>query len=269
MTHDELVTSRNNPRVKEAAKLRLRRERDAQGRYLIDGVRELRRAIASGAPLDEIYLCEELCTSDEGRALIAELPRLDARIVRVSPAVLEKLAFGERAEGVVGVGRIEKKSLTDLVLPDDAVIAVLVGVEKPGNLGAMLRSADAAGVGALLIAGGGTDIFNPNAIRASLGTFFSVPLRSASSAEALDFLRARRRPIYAARPSASLSYTAAGLRGGCAFILGSESHGLPPEWNASDITPIAIPMLGIADSLNVSATAAVLFFEALRQRTAK
>jgi TrmH family RNA methyltransferase len=143
----------------------------------------------------------------------------------------------------------------------------LEGVEKPGNLGAVLRSADAVGVSALILADSRVDLYNPNAIRASLGTIFTVPVCEASSSEVLNWLRENKLKIFAARVDGSVPYTQVDYRGPTAYVLGAEATGLTPAWTAPDITAIHLPMHGIADSLNLSATAAVLFYEALRQRS--
>jgi TrmH family RNA methyltransferase len=191
-----------------------------------------------------------------------------AVVLPVTVEVFAKLAYGERAEGVVGVAATPDASLARLVLPDFPLVAVLEGTEKPGNVGAVLRSADGAGVAAVVVAGGRTDLYNPNAIRASLGTIFTVPIAAAEAEETLTWLRQRGLAIYATRPDAAHDYTAADLSRPAAVVLGSEAEGLSANWNAADITPIRVPMRGVADSLNVSATAAVIFYEALRQRNA-
>jgi TrmH family RNA methyltransferase len=182
---------------------------------------------------------------------------------------MEKLSFGHRVEGVVAVAHPPVRTLADLTLANDAVVAVVEGVEKPGNLGAIVRTADAAGIAAVLVAEGGTDLFNPNAIRASLGAIFSVPVCAATSDESLSWLRKERFRLLAARVDASAEYTSADFRGRAAIILGSEAHGLSNHWQGADIMPIRLPLLGGVDSLNLSATAAVLFYEALRQRGMK
>jgi TrmH family RNA methyltransferase len=146
-------------------------------------------------------------------------------------------------------------------------VAVLEGVEKPGNAGAVLRSADAAGVSAVIVADARTDLFNPNAIRASLGAIFSLPVCEATSADALAWLRQRRFAVFAARVDGAVPYTQADYRGPAAIVLGSEAAGLSPVWTGDDIQAVRLPMLGVVDSLNVSAAAAVLFYEARRQRT--
>ncbi len=214
----------------------------------------------------EVFVCQSLCQGDEARELLAELPGHECEVLGVNEAVFEKLAFGQRAEGVLGVAEMPRPTLASLTLPERAVVAVLEGVEKPGNVGAVLRSADAAGVAAVILADARTDLYNPNAIRASLGTIFTVPVCTATSDEVLVWLRQQRLAIFAARVDGSMPYTAADFRGPTAVVLGSEASGLSPAWTAGDIKPIRLPMLGAADSLNVSVTAAVLFYEALRQR---
>ena len=261
-----LITSPQNPRVKEAVRLRDRRHREKQGRIFIDGARELRRAIGAGVKLVRLFVCEPQCQSDDARWLLASPPQTNCEVLHVSPAVFERLAFGQRAEGVLGVAEMPRPTLSLLDTKPRPLVAVLEGVEKPGNLGAVLRSADAAGVSAVIVADGRTDLYNPNAIRASLGTIFSMPVCEAAGDDALAWLRKRKLKIVAARVDGSVPYTEVDYRGPTAIVLGSEAAGLSPIWTAADITAVRLPMLGAADSLNVSVTAAVLFYEALRQR---
>jgi len=261
------ITSLQNPRVKAAIRLRDRRHRRKQGRIRIDGARELGRAIRAGLPIAEAFVCEPLCQNDEGRRVLAELRNSGADLLAVTEAVFEKLAFGDRADGVLGVAPMPRPTLADLALPQNPLVAVLEGVEKPGNVGAVLRTGDAAGLAALVVADGRTDLHNPNAIRASLGTIFTLPCCTATAQETLDWLRRQGLAIYAARVDGSVLYTEVNLRGPAAIVLGSEAEGLTDLWSGTDVIPIRLPMLGAADSLNVSATAAVLFYEALRQRT--
>ncbi len=262
-----MITSRQNARVKDAARLRDRRHREKQGRILIDGARELSRAIDAGVRLIEVFVCEPLCTSDDARGVLAMLPECGAEILDVTERVFEKLTFGQRAEGVLGVAEMPRLTLEEITLPENALVAVLERVEKPGNLGAVLRSADGAGVSALIVADGRTDLYNPNAIRASLGTIFTMPVCSTTTAETLDWLRQQSLSICAARVDGSVPYTELDYRGPTAIVLGSEAEGLSDAWSGDDIRAIRLPMLGQADSLNVSVTAAVLFYEALRQRS--
>jgi TrmH family RNA methyltransferase len=261
-----LISSVQNPRVKAAAQLRDSRQRQKQGRILIDGARELGRAVESGIRPTEIFLCRELL--DPADAAIADrLVQSGAEILEVTARVFEKLAFGGRAEGVLGVAPTPSPSLDALRLPPVPLVGVLEGVEKPGNVGAVLRSADGAGLSALVVADPRTDLYNPNTIRASLGTVFSMPVATADSAQTLAWLVRQGLTIYAARVDGSIPYTQADLRRPAAIVLGSEAQGLTAAWSGAEVTPIRLPMLGRADSLNVSATAAVLFYEALRQRS--
>jgi TrmH family RNA methyltransferase len=177
-----------------------------------------------------------------------------------------KIAFGDRADGILAVIRIPSLRLDELRLPDEPLAVVVEGVEKPGNLGAALRSADGAGADALIAASPRTDLLNPNAIRASAGTIFSVPIAAAPTAEVIDWLRARSIRIVAAIVEATRLYTDADLTGGLAIAFGSEVDGLTDAWRAEDIEAINLPMRGIADSLNVSVSAAVVLYEARRQR---
>ena len=267
MSAPERITSRQNPRVKEASRLRTGRERQRQGRFLIDGAREITRAVSAGIRCAEAFVCDELCDSAESGQAIAAIRSGGAEIWSVSPGVYAKLAFGEREDGVIAVAESPRRKLNDLQLPPQPLVAVLEGVEKPGNVGAILRSADAAGVDAVIVANPRTDLYNPNTIRASLGTVFRENVCAAATTETLAWLRARSLPIIAARPDADALYTDVDLRGGAAIVLGSEAEGLSEAWRGANVSAVRLPMHGLADSLNVSTTAAVLFYEALRQRS--
>jgi len=176
------------------------------------------------------------------------------------------LAFGGRSEGVVAVALTPRHTLDELKLPDVPLVCVLEGVEKPGNVGAVLRSADGAGLDAVVVADPRTDLYNPNTIRASLGTVFTMPLVAAGTLETLDWLRRHNLAVIAARVDGAVPYTEVDFRGPAAIVLGSEAEGLSSAWSGDEITAVRLPMLGAADSLNVSATAAILFYEARRQR---
>ena len=260
------IASAANPRIKTVAKLRDRRERERTGLTIVDGGREVRRALDAGVAVTEAFVCEPLVRSSDARAAVAALQSAGVRITTVSPVVFDRIAFGDRVEGIVAVLRAPGTDLASLRLPAEPLVLVLEAVEKPGNLGAALRSADGAGVDALLAADPRTDPFNPNAIRASLGTAFTVPIGAGSTAEVLAFLRGNDVRIVAARVDATTHYTEADLRGPVAIALGSEADGLSPAWSASDVTAVRLPMLGAADSLNVSVAAAILLYEARRQR---
>jgi len=259
------ITSRQNERVKEAAKLRLRRQRERQGRFVIDGGRELLRALDAGIDVIEAFVCESLA-DDDARLAAQRIEQRGALLATVTAEVFDKLCFGDRAGGVVAVARTPRRMLADLKLPAAPLIAVLEGVEKPGNIGAVLRSADGAGADAVIVADSRTDLFNPNTIRASLGAVFGPGVCAASSEEALDWLAALKVPTYAARVGAAKLYSEVDYRLGAAIVLGSEADGLTEKWSSGAVTAIGLPMRGMSDSLNVSATAAVVLYEALRQR---
>jgi TrmH family RNA methyltransferase len=261
-----LLTSTANPRVKAAAGLRDRRERDRTGLTLVDGARELRRALDSGVSVVEAFVCEPLLAGPDARAVLDGLAAKATTVHLVTETVFARIGFGERADGVVAVVRIPPLELRDLVLPEEPLVVVLEGVEKPGNIGAVLRSADGAAADAVIAADPRTDLFNPNAIRASAGTVFTVPVAVGSTPDTLDWLQERGLRVIAARVDAELVYTEADLTGAVAIAFGAETEGLSAAWSGTRIEAIRLPMLGVADSLNVSVSAAVVLYEARRQR---
>lgn len=261
-----LITSKDNPRVKAATRLRGRRERDKTGLTLIDGVRETLRALQGGAVLREVFITPELLVDAEARALLERLGAESVPVLELGREAFEKLAYGDRLDGVVAVAETPLRTLADLALPAEPLIGVIEGVEKPGNLGAVLRTADGAGLDAVIVAESATDLFNPNIIRASQGSVFALPVCVASTGEVLAWLAERGIAIIAARVDGSVNYTDADYRGAVAIALGSEARGLSDAWATAARASVQVPMRGVADSLNVSATAAVLFYEALRQR---
>jgi RNA methyltransferase, TrmH family len=263
------ITSPHNPRVKLAVKLRDARGRAEQKRIIIDGCREVNRALVAGVRIIEAFVCPELDDRHALHSLVRQLESHRIPLVRINRLVLERLAFGNRAEGIIAVAEPPSRTIANLVLPPEPRVAVLEAVEKPGNVGAVLRSADATGISAVIVADPVTDLYNPNCIRSSLGTVFSVPVCTATGEETLEWLRAQGLTIYAARLEQSTDFRQVSWAPRTAVILGSETAGLSQRWRTDDIVGLKLPMLGTADSLNISATAAVLFYEALRQRTAK
>ena len=266
MSMAEIIRSLQNPRIRQAMRLRDRRGRQQQSRIIVDGWRETCRALEAGLVPLELFVCEGLVAPPRLVELHTLLRAAGAEQTLVTRDVFQKLTFGDRGDGIILVAAPPQRQLGQLDLPEDALIGVLETVEKPGNLGAVIRTADAAGVSAVIVANGGTDLYNPNAIRASLGAVFHLPVCAAPATQVLSWLRDRGATIYAAHVDGAIPYSAVDYRGACAVVLGSESHGLTDAWCAPDITAIALPMLGVVDSLNVSATAAVLFYAALRQR---
>jgi RNA methyltransferase, TrmH family len=266
-----VLTSSANPRVAAAAALRDRRGRDRAGLTLVDGSREVRRALEAGVEVIEAFVCEPLLAGPDARAALDRLnsASMPVPVHLVNERVFAKLAFGERAEGLIAVVRVPSLELDRLGLPADPLVLVIEALEKPGNLGAVLRSADGAGVDAVIAASPRTDLFNPNAIRASAGTMFSVPLAAASSGDVVKWLHRNGIRVVAARVEAERAYTDADLRGPVAIALGAETDGLTDAWSGDGVEAVNLPMLGMADSLNVSVTAAVLAYEARRQRGAR
>ena len=261
-----IVTSLANPRVRAATALRNRRERDRSGLTLVDGARELRRALDAGVTVVEAFVCEPLLAGPDARVALDRLRSGGMTLLPTNEPVFAKLAFGQRAEGLLVVIRIPMVGLDHLSLPERPLIVVIEGLEKPGNLGAILRTADGAGADAVITASPRTDLFNPNAIRASAGAIFSMPLGSATTEATLQWLTARGIRVVAARVDAARSYTEADLTGPLAIVLGTEAAGLSEAWLAAEVEAVRIPMLGVADSLNVSVSAAILLYEARRQR---
>ena len=260
-----IISSPKNPRVRAAADLRERRARDASGLTLVDGVRELGRALDGGMRVVEVFADETALTSDAA-VVVVRARAAGATVIPVTGVVLDRLAYGDRSEGLVATIAVPDLSLEALALPGDPLVVVLERVEKPGNLGAVLRSADGAGADAVIVADPRTDLFNPNAVRASLGTIFTVPVAAAPSTDVRRHLASAGLRILAAHVEGSQAYTDVDMRGPLAIVLGSESDGLTGDWAGEDVVPVRLPMLGVADSLNVSIAAAVLLYEARRQR---
>ena len=265
------IDSPANPRIKAALALRERRGRDAAGLTLVDGGRESLRAMNAGALVETAFVCRSLIGSDDARRVVEKLETpigpygAEVELVEVGERAFERVAFGDRADGVVLVVRVPERGLSDLALPDAPLIVVTEDVEKPGNLGAILRTADAVAADAV-VAAGGTDLYNPNVIRASIGTVFSLQVAAAPADEVAAWLRERGVRIVASRVDAARLHVDVDLTGPIALVLGSEADGLSDAWRGPDVAGIRLPMLGVADSLNVSAAGAVLLYEAWRQR---
>jgi TrmH family RNA methyltransferase len=259
------ITSPANPRVKQLVALRHRRARDRAGVTLVEGYEELDLALSAGVRPLTLYVCPEL-TGDSARPMIGRVAGLGAEVIRVSRPVFAKIAYRESPDGWLAVVPAVPAGLSLLDPGPRPLVLVCEGVEKPGNLGAILRTADAAGVAAVIAADPVTDWGNPNVVRASKGTVFSVPVASATSAEVLAWIADRSLALVAAAPEGDVPLTDADLSGPTAIVVGSEARGLPAAWlDRADIR-VRIPMFGRADSLNVATSAAILVYEAVRQR---
>lgn len=268
-----MIDSPSNARVKAAAALRDRREREALGRTLVDGARETRRALEAGARVVTAFVDLDRLAGNDGMVALGLVKERGVEVVQLSARAFDRLAYGDRADGIVLVVETPGTSLDGLPFPaaHPPLFVVVEGLEKPGNVGAILRSADGAGADGL-IAIGGTDLFNPNVIRASVGTIFSVPLAAASADETRAWLAGHDVRTIAARVDAGRLHTETDLTGPLAIVLGSEAEGLTDAWHAADgaaeLEAVRLPMLGLADSLNVSVAAAIVLYESRRQRDA-
>lgn len=259
------ITSRTNQRVKQAVRLREGKARRQLKRTLIDGLRELRQAVAAKVRLHDVFVCPKLVRDEECQHWIDQLSS-QATLFEVTEDVFAKLAFGDRTEGIVAVAEPPAAGLADLPAPGKGLVAVMESVEKPGNLGAVLRAADAAGVTAVVAANPRTDLYNPAAIRSSLGVIFRMAVCPASSDEALAWIKRHQLPLIAADPAGHVRPWDLDWTRPAAVVFGSESTGLGTLWKRRADALMALPMCGAADSLNVASSAAAVFYEALRQR---
>ena len=260
------ITSTQNPTVKAAVKLRDKRARDRSGLTLLEGYRELSRAHEYGMTLTEVFFCPEQFLGVNEYSLLETLAASGCRMYRVPDFILTKMAYRERPEGLIAAARVRQHPLSALPLRENPLFLVAEAVEKPGNLGSMLRSADAAGADGFILCDPDTDIYNPNVIRASTGAVFSVPLAVCTSAEAIAFLRAHGIAIYSSTPHTDTLHSSVDMTAGTALVVGTEQVGLTDTWLEAADVKIRIPMLGKIDSLNVATAATLLLYEAARQR---
>lgn len=252
------ITSTDNPRVKGYAKLKTARERARTGLFLIEGHREVTRARQSGVEVVTLIICDELlgdiATDSDGLDVLA-----------VSAPPMKKIAMRENPPGVIAVARQFETDLNSLRLQRNPLILIVERVEKPGNIGAMMRTCDAVGADAIVVADPATDIFNPNVIRSSQGALFSVPVAVATTTAVIDWCANNGISVIGGYPTADAELWDTPMTGATAVLIGAEDVGISAAW--SDVaTPVLIPMTGAADSLNASVSAAILLFEAARQR---
>jgi TrmH family RNA methyltransferase len=262
----ETITSLKNPRVKHLVKLRDRRLRDEADVFLVEGYREIRRALEKNVPLRELYYSPEWFLGENEPALIEQAQAAGAKLFELTRAAFAKIAYRERPDGLMAVAPQWHRTLDGLALPPAPFLLVIEAIEKPGNLGTIMRSADAAGVDAIIVCDPVTDVFNPNVVRASTGVLFAIPIVVAESGEAQTWLREKKIRTVATTPSAETLYTGADLRGPLALVMGSEQFGLGEYWLKNADLRVRIPMAGQADSLNVAMATLITLFEAVRQR---
>jgi len=264
------IDSSHNPELRARAKLKNRRTRAREGRFLIEGAREVSRALTAGVVLEALYLCRHLL-GEAGHAAEQQAEAAGVTLTELSEAAFKVLGYREHPDGVLAVAISQEKSLADLTLPHDALVVVIEGLEKPGNLGALLRTAESAGAHALLSTGGGTDLENPNVIRSSMGSVFSFPALAASGDDLRLWLRDEGFALVATTPHTQTLYWDVDYRGRTAVLLGAEHSGLSAAWleGTPGTQRVRVPMHGSADSLNVATTGALLLYEATRQRRAR
>ncbi len=263
---DTLITSLQNPKIKEAVKLKNRRERDASGLFLIEGFRELKRAIDAQREIKTLFYCPEFFLGKNEESLKNQCKA--ALHLACTPEVFQKLSYRDRPDGLVAVAPQVHLTLSCLKLKKNPFLLIAESIEKPGNLGTILRSCDAAGVDAVIVSDQTTDIHNPNVVRSSVGTLFTVPVIEASSLETLQFLKKHKIAVVAATPHAKELFTEVNFKLPLAIVVGTEQYGLSDLWmNQKDIA-VRIPMVGVADSLNVATATTLLLYEVVRQRSA-
>lgn len=261
---DLKITSFQNPKIKEAIRFRERKDRNEENLFLIEGYRELKRAFEANWQIETLFYSPDWFLGENEEALIAQIK---AAKFCCSKEVFQKLSYRDRPDGLVAIAVQKHYKLSDLKLSSNPFLLIAESIEKPGNLGTILRSCDAAGVDAVILCDKTTDLYNPNVVRASVGTIFSVPVIEATSQEALLFLKKHKIHIAAATPHAARFFTEENLNAPVAIAMGSEQYGLSKVWMENADVQVKIPMKGIADSLNVSSATTLLLYEVLRQRS--
>ena len=257
------IDSATNPKIKNILKLQKPHERKKQGVILVEGYKEILAALKAGLPLVEIFYCASYGGENPSFFGVDKNKKL---IANVATAVFEKITYREKPDGYLAIFLARILALPDIKLGAKPLVLVLEGTEKPGNFGAILRTADAAGADAVIINDQQLDVYHPNAVRASIGAIFNQQIAVASREETIAYLAANSITSYATSKKAKKAYIDFDFTGGTAFVLGAEHSGLSEEWKESADEFVTIPMTGIVDSLNLSASAAILLFEAVRQR---
>ncbi len=260
------IESPKNKKIKELFRLQERRIRNREQCYLLEGRRELERAVQAKASIKEILFAPKYLSLASQEIITKLLKENDYEFTELSKEAFKKLSLRQNPDGVLAIVKMLENNLDDLDLPADALVVVLDSLEKPGNIGAILRTADSANINAIFITGTGTDIYNPNVLRSSLGSFYAKPVISLDAAKLITYLKAQNFKIVATSPAATSNYWQEDYTNRSAIILGAEDSGLNKEWLDAANTKVLIPMQGLADSLNVSTAAALLIYEAFRQR---
>ncbi len=266
MPYDNKITSFKNFKIKSVVRLRERSGRDESGLMIIEGIKEVLRAKEAQISFQELYLSNELIKQDKHQEIIRSITKKSENIFYVSKEVFAKISFGHRSEGVLAICAQPRYSLQDLKLSKYPLLLIVESLEKPGNLGAILRTCDGAGIDGVIVCDKVADIYNPNVIRSSIGTIFSVPVVQSTGTEAIFFLKKKNIKICATFLDGKEDYVKINMQAGLAIAVGSEQKGLSDLWRSAADHLIRIPMKGKADSLNVSVAAAIVLYEAIRQR---
>lgn len=263
----EQITSLQNTRIKNIVKLGKSKERKAQDLFILEGARELSLALSANYVLDSVFICPEIFAKSDYPTVLDSVPQ--SLKYEVSAQVFHKIAYREGSDGLIALMKPKQHTLDNLKVNKEPFIIILEAVEKPGNLGAILRTADASKADAVIVCDPLTDVYNPNTIRSSVGCIFTVPTAFCTSEEALTWLKTNNITSFAAELKASEWYHEMDYRKGSAIIMGTEADGLTSFWLNNADKRIKIPMRGKIDSLNVSVSTAVITFEAMRQRNFK
>ena len=260
------IDSPQNPRVKTAVKLRKGKIRKELKQTLVEGCREICRAFDSGWAFTELYFCPDLYLSVDEDQLVEKIRKSGVPVFICSETAFRKMSYRDTPDGMMALSPLVGKTLDELILPENPLILIAEDLEKPGNLGTILRTADATGVDAVIACDHKTDLNNPNVIRASIGTIFFMPVSEATTEETFKWLEENNIQSLAAVPGAHQEYTDINMSGGTAIVVGAEDEGLTEAWKKGATEKVGIPMLGKNDSLNVSTAAAIMLYEAVRQR---
>ena len=265
ITMPDIITSTRNPRIKSLINLQKPKERKARGLFIIEGYRELIQAVHAGYEVMEMYYCPEIAGNK-----LSEFPQSNfSEVFEIDKKVYEHLAYRDSTEGFVAVAKMRHHEIQDIILPSEPLILILETIEKPGNLGAVLRTADAANIDAVILCDNRTDLYNPNVVRSSLGCIFTRQIALLDSGSTIKWLKEKKIQIIVSSLQAEHYYHTTGFTSPSAIIMGSESNGISDQWIDAADKIVKIPMYGRVDSMNVSVSAAIFIYEAIRQRNLK
>ncbi len=260
------ITSLQNHKLKELIKLKDRSKRNKEALTVVEGFKEISAAFEAGNTFDALFACAHLLTK-EARAFVQLLERQNVIIYEAPLKIFDKASYADKQEGLIAICKIPRKTLNDLVLHKNPLLLVVEHVEKPGNLGALIRTADAAGIDGVIVCDPKTDVYNPNVIRASTGAVFTTQVIATEKEDLLNYLKQNQIQVASATPEAKNLYTAVNWKKSSAVVVGAEHEGLSDFWKKNADCHMTIPLFGKTDSLNVSVSAAVILYEAIRQRS--